>query len=218
MSRPSLDQRKNSGYTGSEGESDVETLQHLRLLVELFDTDLKPMFDMRRQIKEKTLQSISYTDLWHLFEYSQEVTTPDSKMRAYRVLRWTGGRETLAKHGLYAELQARAAADSQSLQTIDTKNSPFIVECVSLEFDGQQYGPVQKSFVIRKYDGEKAITSLPIYPLAFAPNHDQIRERLVKRGNLYLELSRVGSAEHRHYSGLTLDELHEEASLSIPSY
>ncbi|RDL36239.1 Uncharacterized protein BP5553_06851 [Venustampulla echinocandica] len=213
--RPSVDRYTSSASKTRDGEDDKETLQHLRLLVELFDTDLKPMFDMRRQIKEKTLTSIAYADLWHLFEYGQDVTSSESRLRVYRVLRWTGGRETLAKHGMYAELQARATDDAQSFQKTDIMNNALIIECVSFEFDGHQYGPVQKTFLIRKYDGEKPIASLPIYPLAFAPDRDQIWERLIKRGNFYLQLSRVDKPAHKHYSGLTLDEPREEIDSQI---
>lgn len=189
-----------------------ETLQHLRLLIEVFDTDLKHLFEIRRQIQDKTLTSIAYADLWLLFEYGQDVKTPESKLQIYRVLKWTGGREMLAKHGMYAELQARAVIDAQSVQRADIRNNAFVVECVNFEFDGEQYGPMQKTFFIRKYDGEKPIISLPIHPLAFSPGRDVIRRRLIERGNLYLRLSRATDAAHRHYSGLTLDEPHEEGS------
>lgn len=172
---------------------------------------------MRRRIQEKTLTKIAYADLWLLFNFGQDVKASDSKMQVYRVLRWTGGREILAKHGFYAELQARAGVDASSVHRTDVRNSAFYVECVSFEFDGEQYGPVQNTFLIRKYDGEKPITSLPVYPLAFSPEEDLIRTRLIERGNLYLQLSRINGAAHRHYSGLTLDEPHEEASSSILS-
>lgn len=184
----------------------------MRLLAEMFDTDLKPVFDIRQQIRNKALVNIAYADLWHLFEYGQDVIAAGSKLQAYRVLRWTGGREPLATSGLLAELQARAAIEGQPLQKIDINHNTFTVDCVSFEFDGQQYGPVQRLFQIRKYDGERPIITLPVYPLAFAPDHYRIRERLLKRGNFYLQLSRIDCAAHKHYSGLTLDEPHEEAS------
>lgn len=191
---------------------DHETLQQLRLLVEVFDTDLKAMFDMRRDIKEKRLSTIAFVDLWHLFEYGQDVRSDTSDSQVYRVMRWTGGREPLAKHGMLAELQARAAMDAPYLQRGENRSEHFIVECVSFEFDGNNYGPVQKTFVIRKYDGEKAITHLALFPLAFDPNQERLRERLIARGTLYLQLSECVLSTHKHYSGLTLDEPHEEVS------
>lgn len=190
-------------------------MQHLKLLVEVFDTDLKSMFEMRREIKEKTLTSIAYHDLWHLFQFGQDVRSNDSDAQAYRVLRWTGGREPLAKHGFWAELQARAAIDAQALQKSESRAETFIVECVYFEFDGHQYGPVQKTFVIRKYDGEKPITSLPVFPLEFDPKHVEVRKKLTARGNTYLELSQADQVAHKHYSGLTFDEPHEEVGIGV---
>ncbi|KAI4631995.1 uncharacterized protein J4E87_002703 [Alternaria ethzedia] len=194
---------------------DIEAIQQLKLLEELYDTDLKPMFDMRRDIETKKLATISYTDLWHLFRYGQEVRASDNDTQVYRVLRWTGGREPLAKHGLLAELQARAALDAQSAPRNENRGETFIVETASFEFDGFHYGPVQKTFVVRKYDGEKPITSLPIFPLAFDPSHEQLRQRLIHRGNVYLQLSQADQASHKHYHGLTLDEPHEEVDSQI---
>ena len=62
---------------------DIEAIQQLKLLEELYDTDLKPMFDMRRDIETKKLATISYTDLWHLFRYGQEVRASDNYTQVY---------------------------------------------------------------------------------------------------------------------------------------
>lgn len=189
---------------------DNETFEHLKLLVKLFDTDLKPMFDMRQDIENRKLINIAFMDLWHLFDFGQDICTSDSDSQVYRVLRFSGGREPLAKHGLLAELQARATLDAQSSQKNENRGETFIMDAVSYEFDGFQYGPVQKTFTIRKYDGEKAIRNLPFFPLDFDPNHESIRKRLIKRGELYLQLSQSDHASHKHYTGLTLDEPREE--------
>ncbi|KAL9625358.1 MAG: hypothetical protein Q9160_000421, partial [Pyrenula sp. 1 TL-2023] len=170
-------------------EEDPETLEHLRLLVEVLDTDLRPMFDLRRQIQHNTLSTIAYSDLWHLFERGQDVVVAGSKLQLCRVLRCTGGREPLAKHSQLVELQASLIADGQSVQKADIKQSTFTIAC---------------------YDGEKAIVDLPIYPLAFGRGRDKIQETLIERGDLYLQLSRDGEASHKHYSGLTMDEPYEE--------
>ena len=188
-------------------------LQHLRLLIEVFDNDLGPLFEIRCRLQDRTLPSIAYNNLWLLFEYGQDVIVAGSKLQVCRVLRWTGGREILAKQGLLTELQTRALVDAQSLQRVDARNTVFTVDCISFEFDGQQYGPSLRTIQIRKYDGEKAITSLPVYPLAFAPDSHSIRSRLIKRGNQYLQLSQPNESTHRHYTGLTLDEPQEEESL-----
>lgn len=77
----------------------TEGLEHLRLLVEFMDKDLKPLIDLRKQIAETTLRKIAFADLWHLFEHGQEVRAPGSEIQLYRVLKvsfsaswpWTAG-------------------------------------------------------------------------------------------------------------------------------
>lgn len=57
----------------------LEVLQHLRLLTEFFDNDMKSTFALRKQIKAKEACPIAFADLWHLYEHGQEVRTPDAK-------------------------------------------------------------------------------------------------------------------------------------------
>lgn len=64
-----------------------EGIEHLRLLVEFIDKDLKPLIDLRKQISKRTLCKIAFADLWHLFEHGQEVRAPASEIQIYRVLK-----------------------------------------------------------------------------------------------------------------------------------
>jgi hypothetical protein len=64
-----------------------EGLEHLRLLVEFMDKDLKPLIGLRKQVAETTLRKIAFADLWHLFEHGQEVRAPGSEIQLYRVLK-----------------------------------------------------------------------------------------------------------------------------------
>jgi hypothetical protein len=40
---------------------------HLQVLVDFMDTDLKPVFDLRREISDGTIHEIAFADLWYLF-------------------------------------------------------------------------------------------------------------------------------------------------------
>jgi hypothetical protein len=166
------------------------------MLIGVFDSDLKPMFDLRREIKEGTLTHIAFEDLWHLFQIGQDVRTNEDESQVYRVVRWTGGRP---RHG--------PPPPPGSIHTIRTETySPnFRVSCTYLDFDGHFYAPVYKTFVIRKYEGEKEIKSLPIFPIVFGPNYVEFRKRLAVRGDLWLQLTKPGQSMHKHYTGLTLD-------------
>jgi hypothetical protein len=189
-----------------------EQLQHLQMLIDVFDSDLKPMFDLRRDIKEGTLTHIAFQDLWHLFQYGQDLRTNDNESQVYRVVRWTGGRphHHMASPPGYPPMQS----GKTGVYSLD-----FQVDCVYLDFDGHLYAPGYRRFVIRKYEGEKTITSLPIFPIAFGPDHEKLRKRLTARGDTWIQLTQPDKSTHKHYTGLTLDlpQAHEVSQAAFCS-
>ncbi|PWW77821.1 hypothetical protein C7212DRAFT_342460 [Tuber magnatum] len=90
--------------------------------------------------------------------------------------------------------------------------SPFIIDCYSIDFDGLHLGGVQKQIEIRPYEGEKPVTSLPVYPLKFLPDLEKARERLLDRGKSFLEMLGVS---HKYYEGLSLSEPKEEVQSQV---
>ena len=71
------------------------TLSHLALLIELFDTGLKGLFELRQAIADGTLEMIAFADLWHLYSMNDEVCSKYQSDQVYRVLHITGGRQYL---------------------------------------------------------------------------------------------------------------------------
>jgi hypothetical protein len=86
----------------------------------------------------------------------------------------------------------------------------FVIECFYIHYDGTRFGPVNASFQIRKFDGERDITSLPVVPLQWYEGECEIRERLVERGRKFTQLSNPKERAHRRYKGLTLDKNPEQ--------
>ena len=70
-------------------------LSHLALLIELFDTGLKGLFELRQHIADGTLQTIAFADLWHLYSMNDEICSKYQSGQVYRVLHITGGRQYL---------------------------------------------------------------------------------------------------------------------------
>ena len=56
-----------------------EALEHLRLLVNFMDTDLGPIWELRRSLEAGKLRKIAYSDLYHIFSHGQEIRTPGNK-------------------------------------------------------------------------------------------------------------------------------------------
>ena len=207
---------QNDGTTTADGSlsplariDTFEALEHLRLLVEFLDNDLKSTFALRRRISAKKDCPIAFSDLWHLYEHGQEVRTPGNQIQVFKVARFTGGRD------IWSENLARSGVQFPTFypDKQESKGS-FFVECYSYDFDGQKYGPVRIVFEIRRYEGLRDITSLQVYPWWFDPDHENERIRLARRGEKFIALTRVNKIAHKSYRGLSLDENAEEVSWS----
>ena len=187
----------------------LEALQHMRLLVEFLDHDLKPTFELRRNIDAREACDIAFADLWHLYSYGQEVRTPADNLQVYKVIKFTGGRDLLSE-----SMPSGQSPVPSSCLDRGVSNGSFFVECYSYDFDGTHYGPVHKMFEIRRYEGLKAITSLQVYPLEFDQDHREEKARLVQRGEKFMALARVNKTAHMTFHGRSLDEHAEEVSPS----
>ena len=207
---------QNYDKTTAEESSDpvvrtdtYEALEHLRLLVEFMDNDLKSTFALRRQINSKKDCPIAFSDLWHLYEHGQEVRTPGDQIQVFKVARFTGGRDLLCE----SVPRISPEVPSSCIERQESKGA-FFVECYSYDFNGTQYGPVQTMFEIRRYEGLRDITSLQVYPLWFDPDHQNKRIQMLRRGDKFIALARVNRTAHKSYRGTTLDEHAEEVSWS----
>lgn len=173
---------------------------------------------------------IFFSDVWHLFQPGTTVISADGK-QAYRVVsikskrhkgadRWAAFRAR--QHG-----KKRRGSDSSDSQVDDTRND-ITIKCVFIHFDGDIFGPVLKTYSINKWDGEKEVTYLDIYPLRFhiLKNLDKrsvtsstktrtqirgkeleegmeaLRKRLVDRGRVFVD---VAAVKQMYYSGPAVD-------------
>lgn len=118
-------------------------------------------------------------------------------------MQFTGGREILDTEKDPPENQA-------SIEGLP--NGAFILECFYYAYDGVQYGSVQKTIAIRRYEGERDINALQVYPIICDPNQEATKSKLVDRGHIYAHLSQSSTTAHKQYSGLTLDEPKEEVN------
>ncbi|KAI9662333.1 MAG: hypothetical protein M1821_008500 [Bathelium mastoideum] len=202
---------------GPEKETETMEAQNLlRLLCTTINTCFKPQVELLHNLSPDS-GKVKFTDLWYLFKPGYEVRTPgNSRIQLYRVVKVNGGRDSvpveLSRSGLPPpgvapppELPA-----SKKLKNDGYSKDSFIVECFYINFDGNQFGPVNVTFQIRKYEGDKDIVSLPVYPLTCDRDEKEIRADLLKRGSLFADLSNPKSNAHRKYKGLTLDRKRQE--------
>ncbi|KAF1811799.1 hypothetical protein P152DRAFT_51751 [Eremomyces bilateralis CBS 781.70] len=194
--------------TNVVGDDDDETIdsqtayEHMKLFMQFMDQDLKSILDLRGRIQEGSLETIAFDDLWHLFQIGQEVVAAGQEqgsLAIYRVLTYTGGRELT-----YSVVDPPKNPPSNSLGPGNWYGA-FAVQCWSLTFDGEVYIPQGKTFGIQRYEGERKVTDLAVYPLHFDSKRAALRNQLEGRGRVFMDVASKKTT-HRRYAGPNLDE------------
>lgn len=165
-------------------------LEHLRLFVDFLDDDLRPQMELSLQVDAGSLTHIAFADLWYLFALGQEVVSYDEHEQVFRVISYN---------------HAPSSTVGGAEKPHDASVLRFVVSCIYFDFDGDQYGPIKRTFTIPEYEGTKSVTNLPLFPLVCYPHHDSVRALLVTRGNLFINITRQRPAANWIYSGPTLD-------------
>ncbi|RSL55915.1 hypothetical protein CEP54_009121 [Fusarium duplospermum] len=192
-------------------------LDHLKCLLTFFDEDIAKK---RAHLSEGDNHSVFFSDLWHLFRPGTEVIRNDGK-QAYRVLH-----VATAKHRRVLGYQAVYDLPDRKKE----KSKPDLsVICVYIDFNGKHMGPVLKTFDFKRFEGERQVRSLEVYPLRYHPisvgdfgerewkdleeypEADRFRQQLVRRGAMFLK---VAAVRHMYYSGPTL-EVREEVESQV---
>ncbi|KAL6876223.1 hypothetical protein HDV57DRAFT_519109 [Trichoderma longibrachiatum] len=191
-----------------KGSTDITksptALLHLRCLLDFVDSDISKRLEY---LQGPQCRKIVFSDLWLLFRPGMEVIGRDGK-QAYRVISVTS-----ANHRV-------ASAWERWYSNPTRKSSAFNITCIYIDFDGKNIGPVTKVFDFKRFEGEKEVTLLEVYPLRLhpvkqsdfddstwaeirdLPPDQQYRQKLIRRGTMFLE---VAAVKHMYYVGPTLE-------------
>lgn len=185
-------------------------VDYLQLIVKFIDTELVDIQTLRRQISDGTLQKISFDNLWHLFNPG-ELIVNRGHYQAYRVLHVAGGRPLFSSE---RPLDGGNDDDREPASEIhrDWTRSDFDIDCFSMYYDGEEIVPVPQQITIPEYGGERAITSLAVFPLKFLQEKVSVREALLERGKRF---KKVAGVQHKRYTGSTIGIPPEEVVQTI---
>ncbi|KAL7915418.1 hypothetical protein GGI35DRAFT_436810 [Trichoderma velutinum] len=182
-------------------------LEHISCLLDFMESDISKRFSY---LQEPECRKVFFSDLWLLFRPGMEVIGSDGR-QAYRVISVTS-----AKHRVAAAWERWY----NNITDDKRKASPFSITCIYIDFDGKNIGPVTKIFDFKRFDGEKDITLLEVYPLHLhpvkqsdfdeslwpevepLPPSQRYRQKLIRRGAMFLE---VAAIKHMYYAGPTLE-------------
>jgi len=188
-----------------------------RCVIEFMDRDMADIFDIKRQIIDKTLNEIAFEHLWQLFRpgqaaYQFPAQDHGGRCQAFRILHVTGGRacfdfgkqsfDPVRARDFNGESETEERC-REIVRSSDNEITAFIIDCFSIDFDGHRVGPKPKRFAIQRYQGTRPIKILALYPAVLHPDDQQIQKQLQTRGRRFSELA---PGVHKRYDGHTLRE------------
>ncbi|KAM0263545.1 hypothetical protein ACHAQJ_001164 [Trichoderma viride] len=180
-----------------EYASTLTTYQHLGCLIEFMDRIIQAKINY---LSQPGLRTIAFRNIWYLFKPGDEVVG-QGQQQIYRVINITS-----TGHLVTPPWRSWNKDENSPVENIT-------LHCVYIDFDGKQLGPVTQAFTIEKFDGEKVITGLEVYPIRFAVSGHHAktnaraeeagyRNKLIERGKLFADVANI---KHMHYNGFTLE-------------
>ena len=222
----SIDATTHNAKNGEEDEYEEDkvhdltrsliALAHLRCLLRFIDSNIVAK---RSYLNSPECRKVFFSDLWHIFRPGVEVISSDGK-QAYKIIGVSSAKHRVASRW---EQWYDSTSNRQGIE----KLPDLSLICVYVDFDGVNIGPVRKNFEFHRFDGQRDITSLEVYPLNLyvvkesqyteeewmelggVPVNERYRKKLVQRGARFLDVVR---GKHMYYAGMTLETKDEVES------
>lgn len=159
---------------------------HLQLLVNTIDSHLGSLLTLHNAIRDRVVSKIRFEHLWHLFQPGDLVVTSKQPHQAYRVIHVSGGRPLLTTTDIR---RSDKDGDNEARPTFRRQSqvSPFNIDCVKFDFDGEKFGPVQVTISMFEYEEDRMITKLDVYPMSYAEKEEELTKTLLDRGRHFAE-------------------------------
>ncbi|KAJ0415217.1 hypothetical protein BJY00DRAFT_266712 [Aspergillus carlsbadensis] len=185
----------------------VMALRHLRTYVEFVETEIIPMWNRAAGTAHR---KVRWSDLWMTFQQGELLYVPPSSDSSQSSDSTKAADSAIASGSgvkMYQNVWRLYSLVRDKVRDGDpddvSSNSKRLIHLFAyyIDYDGSFYGPVKHQFSIRDYEGEKDITSLPVYPLRFAKDADKLKAKFLAQGEQFRDLIKK---KHLYYDGWTL--------------
>ncbi|KAF4556157.1 Hypothetical protein D9617_1g080320 [Elsinoe fawcettii] len=198
-------------------ETDVnnakQKIEYWKLLMTFIDDELSPIIDFQMVVQDKKITEIAFEDLWQIFKpgeilFKTSKRGEDKLPLAFRVHCVKGGRPEIFKRWQAYSLTSDDINKEEPIisELADHPSVKLVIDCHYIDFDGKQFGPMQKTFNIAPYHDTKRIVDLDVFPAWAHPDHVELTEKLQQRGDRFYSLTKKC---FRLYEGMTLNDPEE---------
>ncbi|PYH96949.1 P-loop containing nucleoside triphosphate hydrolase protein [Aspergillus ellipticus CBS 707.79] len=157
--------------------------EHIDILLEYLYSQLTPNLKTVERLWSQSVPKTTFDLIWLLLKPGSDVYVHDgNQLNAYVIESFHGGVQWGSP---------------------DVWPRPYIVTVWNLNYDGQSLSRSVKDITIGVFDGEREITSLPLFPTRFYGSSDasriQYQEKLIERGRRFVQI--VRKPTYQEYSG-----------------
>ncbi|KAK4208554.1 hypothetical protein QBC37DRAFT_296483 [Rhypophila decipiens] len=191
--------------------------EHIKCYMDFARAHLIPTYRKFENLDHVGNPKIRYEDLWSLFRPGELVfqredepesannnaeshrSTPQSRKgpRVWRV-------DYISSEGVDWHVRSLHWPEDLRGRSSSRKDlEPVDIDAYRLDFTGEQYEPVIWNFPFIRWEGEKTITSLPIFPVRFHKDASKILEECRRLGERFQHLLMQGHLPMEH-NGWTL--------------
>ncbi|KAJ5779273.1 hypothetical protein N7457_006993 [Penicillium paradoxum] len=180
----------------------VTGLRHLRKYVEFIEGTIIPLWERAAGTSQRQVQ---FANLWMSFQIGELVYVPSTSENTTAKNR-TGAINM--PHQIWRVFViANSEFETDPLYDIrEGSDKQLGLRCYFIDFNGTSYEPYIAELCIPMFAGSKDITTLPVYPLRFHKNMDNILKKQRKLGESFADTLKV---KYLYYDGWTL--VHEPA-------
>ncbi|EHK41290.1 hypothetical protein TRIATDRAFT_162337, partial [Trichoderma atroviride IMI 206040] len=192
-----LEDEDNTDTDANNGDGDIDisdpklndptALRHMRCYIKFMEQIILPLEQATRDYFVKSGR-IKSNDLWHLFQIGDIICAPSRAISQQQTA-----------FIIYRKAIPPIADDYPD----DFNNRGLIIWCYYVDNDGNRYDMVEEMFNIDGYEGEKTITSLPIFPLHYAHDYEPRLTTLEKQGEHFKAMVKE---KHVYCQGWTLPD------------
>ncbi|KAK8034124.1 hypothetical protein PG993_009119 [Apiospora rasikravindrae] len=180
------------------------TLLELRCYTEFVEKRILPPTRRYQDPDKPEAQTIRYQDLWFLFPPGELVVASNSPVPSI------GGAFTKTETQIGRCLRrekpdaTRAYGWTQPYVNCQTTRKPdpafdtFDVFVSAIDYNGEEFGPVTRYITIDSFDGLREVTTLPVYPLRFHKERDELRKSFGENGSKF---KKAIDSRHMAYLG-----------------
>ncbi|KAL2856501.1 hypothetical protein BJY01DRAFT_179464 [Aspergillus pseudoustus] len=146
--------------------SSRQALEEVRAYWEFFDSAIIPVYT--RSGASDSKMKVRFLDLPYLFRLGEDLYYPE-------------GERTLStdSHDYFTTCRLDPNYTFREFNQVD---ADLRLVCYYIDFDGKFYIPIRREVTIERFDGEREVTSLPIYPARCMPQPSEHMDGPQKQG------------------------------------